>query len=155
MRKIIATLIVTLIFVSCGSKKVKSDTSVINTTETYISKIENNKNLKEEITEGALTDEKGFEDIGRFKYAVLFDKDTKELFRIKNIETAEVTVTEHYYFHNHNLVFVKSSTPNQKEKKIYTNGDKKVVSSAHANDEDIKLLLEKARRFKNSYYRQE
>lgn len=155
MKKIIATLILTLILFSCGTKKVKSDDSVINTTETYVSKIDNNKNLKEEFTEGALTDDKGFEDIGRFEYAVLFDKDSKELFRIKNIEISKVTITERYYYHNHNLIYIVSSTPSQSDKKIYTNGDKNVVSSSNASDEEVKLLLAKAKRFKNSFYRQE
>nr|WP_321221713.1 hypothetical protein [uncultured Psychroserpens sp.] len=155
MRKIIATLVLTLILFSCGTKNVKSNDTVINTTETYVSKIDTNKNLKEETTEGALTDENGFEDIGTFKYSVLFDKDSKELFRIKNIEISKVTITEHYYFRNHNLVYIVSSTPNQNDKKIYTNGDKKVVSSINVSDEDVKLLLQKAKRFKNSFYRQE
>lgn len=155
MKKIIATLIITLTLFSCGTKNVKSDDSVIKTTDTYISKIDTNKNLKEETTEGALTDEKGFEDIGRFKYSVLFDQDSKELFRIKNIEISNRTITEYYYFQNHNLMYVVSSTPNQKDKKIYTNGDKKVVSSFNASDDEVKLLLSKAKRFKTSYYRQE
>jgi hypothetical protein len=48
-----------------------------------------------------------------------------------------------------------SSTPSQSDKKIYTNGDKNVVSSSNASDEEVKLLLAKAKRFKNSFYRQE
>ncbi|WP_040280540.1 hypothetical protein [Psychroserpens damuponensis] len=155
MRNTIAILVLTLIFVSCGTKTKKSTDTIINTTKIYVSKIDNNKTLKEEFTEGALTDEKGFEDIGTFKYSVLFDKDSKELFRIKNVEISKNTVTEYYYFQNHKLVYIVSSTPNQNDKKIYTNGDKKVVSSSNASDDEVKLLLQKAKRFKKSFYRQE
>lgn len=155
MRNILLYTIMVIILFSCGNKNLKSNDSIVETTKTYVYKIDKNKNLKEEFTEGALTDEKGFEDVGRFKYSVLFDKDSKELFRIKNTEISDITLTEYYYFHNHNLVYVIASVSNQADKKIYTNGIKKVISSSNVSDDELRLLLQKAKRFKDSHYRQD
>lgn len=154
-RQIIILLLLGSLF-SCKTKSIKSDASVVETTNTYVSKIDNNKNLKEEIVEGALTDEQGFEDIGRFKKSVLFDKDSKALFRIKNIEISSVTITEHYYFRNHDLVYIViSSTSNQADKKIYTSDDKNVLLKENISDDEVKVYLKKAKLFKTAHYRSE
>lgn len=153
MRNCLAFLIVVLVVFSCGNKTVKTEESFIKTTQDYIAEIDNNASLTEEFTEGALTDKDGFKDIGRFKYSVLFDKSSGELFRIKNTEISNTTVQESYYFHKHNLVCIISSTAGQPVKKIYSEGFKNVVSKTNVSDQEAKLLLDKAKRFKNDHYR--
>ncbi|WP_460220622.1 hypothetical protein [Psychroserpens sp. MEBiC05023] len=153
MRNTITLITILFTLFSCGKKEVKTDETYINTTANYVAKIDSNSNLTEKLTEGTLTDKDGLKDVGRFKYNVLFDKRSKELFRIINTETSNKTVKEHYYFHNHNLVYIVSSTYGQPDKKIYTQGFKKVIAMSNVSESEKNVLLDKAIRFKNAHYR--
>lgn len=133
---------------SCGPKTTSSKEAQLANTQSYISKIDTNNALKEIISEGVLTDVDGFKDIGSFKYYVLFDEKTNELYRIKNVETTDKIITENFYFENNKLIYISSVT-NNSTKKIYLHKGK-VISSSNINPEDQKLLLAKAERFKKA-----
>ncbi|TBV28116.1 hypothetical protein DMZ43_03485 [Meridianimaribacter sp. CL38] len=111
----IRIVIVFLIFASCSPKITREANSVksfedlkeeIIAFKNYEKEVKNNKNLKQEITEGALTDTLGFKDVGRFKHSVFYNEKTNELFRIKNIEITDKTLVENYYFKNGEFYFV-------------------------------------------------
>ena len=147
---------IALLMIACGSKPTTSEAEkFITTTDAYIIKIDGNSKLIEEFTEGALTDQDGFNDIGRFKSSVLFDKVTKELFRIENTEITDKTITERYYFHNHRLVYIEVSTSGKPNKKIYVRDSKKVVSKLNVSDVETKVLINKAKRFQLAFQRRE
>lgn len=148
--KSILSILLLIIVCSCGPKTATSSDQLMKETEVYTSKVDANKNLKETTTEGALTDDAGFKDIGTFKYYVLFDEGTNELYRIKNIEKTDKTITETFYFDKGNLVFV-TSVSNNTSKKIYLNNRGKVIHSSNISPEEQKLLLDKAKRFKKAF----
>ena len=148
--KSILSIILLTILCSCGPKTVTSTDQLVKETETYTSKVDANKNLKETTTEGALTDIDGFKDIGTFKYDVLFDESTNELYRIKNIEKTDKTTSETFYFDKGKLVYV-TSVSNNTSKKIYLNSRGKVIHSSNISIEEQKLLLDKAKRFKKAF----
>ena len=148
--KSILSIVSLAILCSCGPKTVTSTDQLVKETETYISKVDANKDLKETTTEGALTDIDGFKDIGTFKYHVLFDENKNELYRIKNIEKTDKTITETYYFDKGNLIYV-TSVSNNTSKKIYLNNRGKVIHSSNISIEEQKLLLDKAKRFKKAF----
>lgn len=143
-------LIFLLGFFSCGTKTSLSADATIAQTEKIVSKIETNNNLKETLTEGALTDKEGFKDIGSFKYYVLFNESDNILFRIKNIEITDKTITETYYFSDNKLVFINSKLDNNPDKKIYIHNNR-VTAKEHINLEEEKLLLDKAKRFQKAF----
>src|SRR5690606_27175447 len=148
--KSILSIILLTILCSCEQKAVTSTDKLVKETETYTSKVDANKNLKETTTEGALTDIDGFKDIGTFKYDVLFDESTNELYRIKNIEKTDKTTSETFYFDKGKLVYV-TSVSNNTSKKIYLNSRGKVIHSSNISIEEQKLLLDKAKRFKKAF----
>lgn len=138
------------VFYSCGTKPAKSNADVIKTSENYISEVNNSSVLKEEVTEGALTDKDGFKDIGKFRYSIFYNQKTKQLFRIKNIETTDKTIEENYYFKNNELIYISSSSKGKPDHKIYTKGFK-VISKINTTDDEAKFLLKKAKRFKKQF----
>jgi hypothetical protein len=148
--KSILSIVLLTILCSCGPKTTTSTDQLVKETETYTSKVDANKSLKETTTEGALTDIDGFKDIGTFKYHVLFDESNNQLYRIKNIEKTDKTITETYYFSKGDLVYVTSVSYNT-SKKIYLNNRGKVIHSSNISPEEQKLLLDKAKRFKKAF----
>ena len=143
-------LVFIIVLAACGPKVSKSPESLIKEAEIYSQKIDADKGIKTEMTEGALTDNEGFKDIGKFKYTVFFNNETKELFKIKNIETTDKTITENYYFKNNKLIYLESSSKNSKPKKIYLSKGK-VVSAESLSPEEQKLLMAKAKRFQKAF----
>ncbi|MEO5787364.1 hypothetical protein [Gelidibacter sp.] len=147
--KVLQIIVVLSLFVSCGPKPSKSIAIITKETNTYISQVDKNSNLKEEMVEGALTDAEGFKDIGKFKYSVYFDEKTNELIKIKNVEMTDKTISETYYFKDGNLVLIDtnlSETPN----KMYIQKSK-VISESKMDDATQKVLLEKAKRFQKAF----
>ena len=142
-------LILIIVFASCGPKPSKSIASITKETNAYISNIDANSNLKEEMVDGALTDTEGFKDIGKFKYTVYFDGQTKELFKIENVEMTNKTLSETYYFNNGNLVLIKTNLEGTSNK-MYVQKNK-IVSETKMDASRQKLLLEKANRFKKIF----
>lgn len=57
-----------LLFSACGTKPRQSAAKLTQEINTYVSEINANSNLKQDVIEGALTDMEGFKDIGTFKY---------------------------------------------------------------------------------------
>ncbi|WP_162623247.1 hypothetical protein [Confluentibacter sediminis] len=150
MRKHPLYLIFIIVLVACGPKVAKSPESVIKETEIYSQKVDTDKGIKTEVTEGALTDNEGFKDIGKFKYTVSFNNDTNELLKINNIETTDKTIIENYYFKNNKLTYFESSSENSKPKKIYlSNG--KIVSTESLSPDEQKLFMAKAKRFQKVF----
>ncbi len=147
--KSILTVLIISIFYSCGPKVGKDSNAILQDTKSYISKIESDQNLKTEVTEGALTDADGFQDIGSFKYTVYFDENTNELFKIKNVEKAARTFTETYYFKDNELVYLQSVSGSD-TKTIYLKKGR-VISETNTTSEDQQLLLAKANRFKKTF----
>ena len=146
---LIAIIIVSSLY-SCGSKKsVVNKEQLIKEVNSYVLKIDSNKNLKSEITEGALTDIDGFNDIGTFKYTVFFDENIKEVFKIKNIENTDKTITETYYFQDNELVYLKSASGTD-IKNIYLKKGR-VISETNTTSDDLQLLLAKAERFRKAF----
>ncbi len=152
MKKAFQILLAITIFVSCGPKPSKSIAMITKETNAYISKIDSNSNLKEEMIEGALTDAEGFKDIGKFKYSVYFDEKSKELMKIKNVEMTDKTISEIYYFNAGNLVLIEanlSGTP----QKMYVKKNK-VISETKTDAATQKLLLDKAKRFQKAFQKE-
>lgn len=150
MKNYLGFILLLLTVFSCGTKTNLSTDAVVSETEKTVLKIDADKNLKEVLTEGALTDKEGFKDIGTFKYYVLFDESNHALSRIKNIEITNKTVTETYYFSDGKLVFINSESAGTPVKKIYIH-NKKVVAKEHVNLEEEKLLLNKVKRFEKAF----
>lgn len=150
MRTYYLYLVVAVIMVSCGTKVPKDPESLIKEVELYSERINTDKSLELEATEGALADAEGFKDIGKFKYTVFFNKESKDLVKIVNVETTDKTMTETYYFKNNKLNYFNVSSGNQNAKKLYLNNGK-VVSSQNISSEEQKLFLAKARRFKQEF----
>lgn len=145
-KSLLLVLTISILY-GCGPKV---DSSVIlNETRSYISKIENNKSLKSEVTEGALADTEGINDVGSFKYTVYFDENAKELFKISNIEMTDKTITETYYFQDDELVYLKSVSGNE-IKNIYLKKER-VISETNTTSDDQRLLLSKAKRFQKAF----
>ena len=148
LKSILPIALLTIIF-SCGPKITTSTDQLVKEIESYASKVDANKRLKETTTEGALTDVDGFKDIGTFKYYVLFEESTNELYRIKNIEKTDKTITETFYFENGDLVQAISVSSNATQKIYLSRG--KVIHSSNISPEEQKLLLDKAKRFKKAF----
>lgn len=149
MRNVFHILIILALFASCGPKPNQSIADITKITDTYISKVDAKTNLKEEMIEGALTDAEGFKDIGKFKYTVYFDGQTNELFKIKNIEMTDKTISETYYFNAGNLMFINTNLGGALNK-IYVQKNK-IISDTKMDADSQKLLLEKAKRFKKAF----
>lgn len=117
-KSIVAILIISILY-SCGTKKsAVNKEELIKEVNAYVSKVDNNNNLKKEVTEGALTDSEGYKDIGTFIYTVYYDEKTKELFKINNIEKTSETINETYYFKDDKYVFVKFADTNLKDSQL-------------------------------------
>ena len=143
--KILAYIILTFLFFSCGSKKsAVSKEELIKATNDYVSKVDK-MTLKTEVTEGALTDEEGFKDIGTFKYTVYFDDNTNEVFKINNFEKTSETIDETYYFKDGKFVFVKFNKAIDGSTKLY-NGSLK-----DGKTEGLKFYQNKAERFQKEF----
>lgn len=140
-------LIVTIY--ACGPKVTKSTETLVKETQSYMSKVDAKNNLTEETTQGALTDSKGYKDIGTFKYTTFYSKKTSELFKIKNVETTTNTITETYYFEANALVAIKSESSNGTKIVLLNNG--KVISEKNLTPQEKKDLLKKAKRFKKAF----
>lgn len=150
MRTYYLYLVLAVILVSCGTKVPKDLESLIKEVELYSERIDIDKSLESKTIEGALTDAEGFKDIGKFKYTVFFNKESKDLVKIVNVETTDKAMTETYYFENNKLNFFDVSSGNQNAKKLYLNNGK-VVSSQNISSEEQKLFLAKAKRFKQQF----
>ena len=68
--KTIAIVASLIVFISCGTKPGKTVGLTIKDIEKQVTAINADKTLKQDLTEGALTDTKGFKDIGSFKYRI-------------------------------------------------------------------------------------
>jgi hypothetical protein len=150
MRKRLLYLVLVVVLASCGTKVSKSPESLTKEVALYSEKIDANKALESEITEGALTDSEGVEDIGKFKSTVFFNKETKELLKITNIETTDKTITENYYFKSNKLSYFDSHSGNSKPKKIYL-FNSKVVSTENVTSQEQKLFIAKSKRFQKAF----
>ncbi|OBX22520.1 hypothetical protein LX77_02143 [Gelidibacter algens] len=140
------------LFVSCGPKPSKSLSVITKETNTYISKVEVNANFKTEVTEGALTDTEGFQDIGKFKYTVFFDSQTKGLYKIHNIEITNTSISETYYFKDGDLVLIDGNLGGSPSKMYVQNG--KIISESKYDAAAQKMLLEKAKRFQKAFQKE-
>ncbi|MBJ7882275.1 hypothetical protein [Gelidibacter salicanalis] len=146
MYKYLSLFAIAFIIVSCGVNK---DTTSKNL-ESQAIKINANKNLIETRTEGVLTDNEGFKDIGSFKYSVFYDATTKDLSKIINIEIIDKSITESYYFADNKLFLIVSEAVQIPAKKIYVH-NKKIISSESVEPEEQQLLLEKGIRFQKEF----
>ena len=147
-KSIIAFIVIATLY-SCGPKVANDSNAIVIETKSYISKVDSNKKLNSEVTEGALTDTEGFNDIGTFKYTVYFDSNNKQLYKIKNIEKTSKTMSETYYFQDHELIYLKSVSGSD-TKTIYLKKGR-VVAETNTTSEDQQLLLAKADRFQKAF----
>ena len=150
--KVFQILLVLAFFFSCGPKPSKSIAVITKETNTYISLVDANSNLVEEMIEGALADAEGFEDIGKFKYTVYFDGQTNELFKIKNVEITDKNISETYYFKSGDLVLIDTNLGGTSNK-IYVQKNK-IISETKTDAPTQKLLLEKAKRFQKEFQKE-
>lgn len=144
LKSILSIVLLSMMF-SCGPKAVSSKDDIVKESIIYTSKIDSKKNLKEEITEGALTDEEGFKDIGTFKYTVYFDERSNELFKITNVEKTDKTISETYYFKDGKLFVIKINENQSERTKVYGGNLENSKSDEH------KFYIKKARRFKSDF----
>lgn len=147
--KAVQILFAIVLFSSCGPKPSKSIADITKEIDTYISSVDANSDLKEETIEGALTDLEGFKDIGKFKYTVYFDAKSDQLYKIKNVEMTDKTISETYYFKNGDLTFINTNLGGASNRMYVQNN--KVISETKTDAETQKLLLEKAKRFQKNY----
>lgn len=139
-----------MVIYACGPKISKSPDSIIKDTKDYVAKTDANQSLKESFVEGVLTDVSGNKDKGSFQYYTYFDKKTKELHHIKNIEITQKTIEENFYFKDGKLVLITTKTDNEKEKDMYIiNG--KVLNGSTIDSEYVKVLLNKAKLFQKEF----
>ncbi|MEM5563606.1 hypothetical protein WNY78_00750 [Psychroserpens sp. AS72] len=159
MRKIIATLVLTLILFSCGTKatakKESTNSGEVEEMLTYSSNIIGNKTLVQKKFKGALTDEKSFEDVGTFEYTTYYDAKKKQLVLIENLEITEKKVLENYYYKNDELYYIAIWDPYMGKSKI---GDtikmKMILPNDKAKDsEKTKIYFNKAKIFKDAFYK--
>lgn len=144
--KSIITIFIISLFYSCGAKKVAiNKEEALKEVNSYVEKVDANKNLKTEVTEGALTDAEGFTDIGTFKYTVYFDEKSKELFKINNIEKTDDTINETYYFKDGKFVLVKFQSAKNGNSQI-SNGSLK-----EGKTESLNFYQDKAIRFQKAF----
>jgi hypothetical protein len=145
IKSIALALIITIMY-SCGSKKAAvNNDELIKEINSYVSNVDSNYNLKKEVIEGALTDAKGFNDIGTFKNTVFFDDKTKEVYKIENIEKTKETLTEIYYFKNNKFVFVKFNNQIDGTSKLY------IEALKNGKTESLNFYKDKAKRFQKSF----
>ncbi len=140
------------LFVSCGPKPSKSTGVISKEINAYTSEVDAMSNLKEEIIEGALADAEGFKDIGKFKYTVYFDAQTKTLFKIKNVEMTNKSISETYYFKDGNLVLIDTHLE-ETTNKMYVHKNK-VLTETEMDATTQKTLLEKAKRFQKAFQKE-
>lgn len=150
MKNYINLIVVCFLVVSCGTKTGINKEMVIKESQSTAAKTDANKSLKENKTEGALTDLEGFKDIGTFKYSEFYDETTNELFKIKNVEITDKTLTETYYFESNTLYLIVSELSQKPTKKLYVHRGK-IVSNENANPVEAQLLLDKAKRFQKAF----
>lgn len=144
-KSIVAILIISMLY-SCGTKKsAVSKEELIKEVNAYVTKVDNNNDLKKDVTEGALTDAEGYNDIGTFKYTVFYDETTKELFKIENIEKTDKTIHETYYFKNNDFVFVKFNGSITGDSKLYSG------SLNDGKTESLNFYTNKAKRFQKVF----
>lgn len=144
-KSLLIALIISISY-SCGSKKTALNKGeLIKETNSYVSKVDTNTSLKKEVSEGALTDSEGFNDIGTFKYTVFFDDKTMDVFKIENIEKTKNTIMETYYFKDNDFVFVKFNTQINGDSKLYAG------SLKDGNTENLNFYQDKAKRFLKAF----
>lgn len=147
--KVIIIITVLTVFWSCGSKPSTSKSSTLAEAQNWVSQIDADFKLKSDKTSGALTDVKGFEDIGRFDYTVFYKESNRELVKIRNVEITNQTVTESYYFNNESLFFIQIEDQGV-TKKIYLK-KRKVLFSEEVSSDEVKRLVEKGKRFQQMF----
>lgn len=152
MKKRFQILLAITVLVSCGPKPSKSIAEVIRNTDAFILKVDASPNLKKELIEGALADASGFKDIGTFKYTVYFDQQTNELFKIKNVEMTDKTISETYYFNAGDLVLIDTNLEGTSTK-MYVQKNK-IISETKTDAATQKLLIEKAKRFQKTFQKE-
>ncbi|WP_066222315.1 hypothetical protein [Formosa haliotis] len=135
---------------SCGARMHEKDDKLVGELNDYMVKVDENHTLEQTVVEGALADTSGQEDIGTFKYVVNFDKESKQLCHIKNIEDTGNTREEDYYFKHNKLVSILVKSSVASDKKIYINNGR-IISSLNIDTKEQDLLLTKAKRFQNEY----
>ena len=150
--KVFQIIFVLSLFVSCGPKPSKSIANIIKDTDAYVSKVDADTNLKQEMIEGALTDAEGFKDIGKFEYTVYYENQTKALSKIKNLEVTDKTISESYYFKNGDLVLMNTNLGGASHK-IYVQKNK-IISETKTDATTQKLLLNKAKRFQKAFLKE-
>lgn len=150
--KFFQILFAVIVLASCAPKTGKSMAITTKETDTYISKVNANTNLKHEMIEGALTDSEGFKDIGNFRYTVFFDEKTEALYKIKNLEITDKTISEAYYFKDGDLVFIDANLGSASNKIYIHKGN--VLSQSKIKTPTEKLLLEKAKRFQKAFQKE-
>lgn len=145
IKAIVAIIIVSVIY-SCGAKKsAASQEELIKEINSYVSKVDSNTTLKTEVTEGALTDAEGFNDIGTFKYTVFFNEKSNDVLKIVNVEKTNETISETYYFKDNEFVFVKFNKQIDGVKQLY-NGILK-----DGKTESLNFYKDKAKRFQKAF----
>lgn len=147
--KAVQILCAIILFASCGPKPSKSVVDIKKEIDTYISNVDANSNLKEDTIEGALTDLDGFKDIGNFKYTVYFDEASKQLYKIKNVERTDKTLSETYYYKEGALVYIHNNLGGT-SREMYVQKNK-IISDTKIDPKAQKLLLEKAKRFQKNF----
>lgn len=147
--KAVQILSAIILFTTCGPRPSKSIADITKEIDDYISNVDDNSDLKVETIEGALTDLEGFKDIGKFKYTVYFDGQSNHLYKIKNVEMTDKTISETYYFKDGDLMFIDTNLGGASNK-MYVQKNK-VISETKTDAETQKLLLEKAKRFQKNY----
>ena len=134
---------------SCGSKPSTTKSASLTEAQNWVAQIDTDSKLKSEKTSGALTDAKGFEDIGRFDYTVFYTEANRELIKIRNVEITSQTVTESYYFHNKSLFFIQIEDRGTTKNIYLKNG--KTHFSEYATSEAVKTLVKKGKRFQEMF----
>jgi hypothetical protein len=93
-----------LILICKGQEKTNIEDSIVSEIKAYVSKVDSDESLAEGITEGIIENDG---QSGGFEIYNLFDKESKELFRIRYNEAIDTISNISFYYKDNKLVYVK------------------------------------------------
>lgn len=144
----ILLVLVALSIVACGPK-INND-AYVKDVDSYVSNLAADTHLKTNLSQGVLTDDSGFNDVGTFSYQERMSPDGRELFHIKNVEKTDQTITENYYYKDNRVVFITVNTNSEAAKKLYVKKGS-TLSRVNLSKSYEKILLNKAKLFKKQF----
>lgn len=119
--------------------------SRLNKIEIYVDSIKSSKKFSESISDGYIIDENNPNRNGGFSYYEFYLPDKKELFRVEYLSSADVNVTENYFYKKHQLIFaesiVKYPSGIKMKAKIYLDSGKLIYENQSEHESSKRLII--------------